>query len=365
MVEWSACQAIRPIENVLVTGGAGFVGSHVSWLLCRLGFRVTVVDDLSTGHRAAVPSPALFVPADLRRIDVVDKIFAQRRYDAVMHFVARTLVGESNSCPIDYIRDNVGTLCNVLRAAVDHGARAFILSSTASIFDNRDGSEIDEDQVVSPGNPYGESKHMCERVLFWAERSHGIRTAILRYFNAAGAHFGGDLGEDHRPETHLIPLVLQVALGRRSHIDIFGEDYPTPDGTCVRDYIHVLDLAAAHVRALVALREAGGLKYNVGSGKGYSVRQVVGIAEQVTGRKIATVMRPRRAGDPASLVANSRRLQRELGWRPLHSDLQTIIRSAWAWHIRHPDGFGSPDLASLVGAESKPLAESRAIRSVG
>jgi len=350
MADRSASQAVRPIENVLVTGGAGFVGSHVAWLLCRLGFRVTVVDNLSTGHRAAVPPSAAFALADLRQTEAVDKLFARGRYDAIMHFVARTLVGESNSQPIDYIRDNVGTLCNVLRAAVDHGAQAFILSSTASIFDSRDGSDIDEDQVVSPGNPYGESKLMCEKILFWAERSHGIRTAILRYFNAAGAHFAGDLGEDHRPETHLIPLVLEVALGRRPHIDIFGEDYPTPDGTCVRDYVHVLDLAAAHVKALVALRDGGGLKYNVGSGKGYSVRQVIEIAEQVTGRGIATVTRPRRAGDPASLVANSRKLQCELGWRPLHSDLRTIIRSAWAWHSRHPNGFDASDLASPANA---------------
>jgi UDP-glucose 4-epimerase len=348
IMEQPPCQAIKPIENVLVTGGAGFVGSHVAWLLCRLGFRVTVVDDLSTGHRAAVPPSASLIVADLRRTDLVNQVFAACRYDAVMHFAARTLVGESCSHPIDYIRDNVATLSNVLQAAIDHGSRAFVLSSTASIFDSRAGTIIDEDQAVSPGNPYGESKHICERILFWAERGHGIRTAVLRYFNAAGADFGGDLGEDHRPETHLIPLVLQVAQRRRPHIDIFGGDYPTSDGTCVRDYVHVLDLADAHVKVLIALRESGGLRYNVGSGRGYSVREVIETAEQVTGRSIATIMRPRRAGDAASLVANSRKLQREQGWRPSHSDLRTIIRSAWAWHSRHPDGFDSPDLVSLV-----------------
>jgi UDP-glucose 4-epimerase len=335
-------QMINPVENVLVTGGAGFVGSHVAWLLCRLGFRVTVVDDLSTGHRAAVPPSASFVLADLRDAGSINRMFAEHRYDTVMHFAAKTLVGESNSRPIGYIQYNVDTLSNVLQAAVEHGVQAFILSSTASIFDSRDGADIDESLAISPGNPYGESKRMCERILFWAERSHGIRTAILRYFNAAGAQLDGDLGEDHRPETHLIPLVLQVALRRRSHIDIFGNDYPTPDGTCVRDYVHVLDLADAHVRSLVALRSSGGLTYNVGSGTGYSVREVIEIAEQVTGRGIATITRPRRAGDPASLVANSGKLQRELGWRPLHSDLRTIIRSAWVWHTRHPDGFDTP-----------------------
>jgi len=344
-------RAINPVETILVTGGAGFVGSHVSWLLCDLGFRVTVVDDLSTGHRAAVPPSASFVLADLRDAGSINRVFAEHRYDVIMHFAARTLVGESNARPIDYIQYNIGTLSNVLQAAVDHGTRAFILSSTASIFDSRDGSDIDESLPVSPGNPYGESKHMCERILFWAERSHGIRTAILRYFNAAGAQFGGNLGEDHRPETHLIPLVLQVALRRRSHIDIFGDDYPTPDGTCIRDYVHVLDLADAHVRALIALRSSGGLTYNVGSGTGYSVREVIEIAERVTGRDIPTMIRPRRAGDPASLVADSGKLQRELGWRPRHSDLPTIIQSAWSWHARHPDGFDSPSLAAPSGAE--------------
>ena len=348
---------IEPIENVLVTGGAGFVGSHVAWLLCELGFRVTVVDDLSTGHRAAVPPTASFVLADLQQVGTINQVFAERQYDAVMHFAARTLVGESNTRPIDYVRDNVGTLCNVLQAAIDHGTRSFILSSTASIFESRDGSDIDENQVVSPGNPYGESKRMCERVLFWAERSHGIRTAVLRYFNAAGAKPGGDLGEDHRPETHLIPLVLQVAQGRRPHIDIFGNDYPTRDGTCVRDYVHVLDLADAHVRTLIALRSSGALAYNVGSGAGYSVRQIVAAAERVTGRPIPTIMRPRRMGDPAALVANSGKLRRELGWKPLHSDLQTIIRTAWIWHSRHPGGFGSSCLPFPPGAGSSSVVD--------
>jgi UDP-glucose 4-epimerase len=350
-------RTINPVETILVTGGAGFVGSHVAWLLCDLGFRVTVVDDLSTGHRAAVPPSASFVLADLRDAGSINRVFAEHRYDVIMHFAARTLVGESNARPIDYIQYNISTLSNVLQAAVDHGTRAFILSSTASIFDSRDGSDIDENLPVSPGNPYGESKHMCERILFWAERSHGIRTAILRYFNAAGAQLGGNLGEDHRPETHLIPLVLQVALRRRSHIDIFGDDYPTPDGTCIRDYVHVLDLADAHLRALIALRSSGGLTYNVGSGTGYSVRQVIEIAEKVTGCDIPTMMRPRRAGDPASLVADSGKLQRELGWRPRHSDLPTIIRSAWAWHARHPDGFDSPSLASPAGAEGSLIGD--------
>lgn len=358
-------QTIDPVENVLITGGAGFVGSHVAWWLCDLGFRVTIVDDLSTGHRAAVPPSASFILADLREAEPVNKIFAERRYDVVMHFAARTLVGDSNSRPIDYIQYNVDTLANVLLAAVRQGTHGFILSSTASIFESRDGSDIDENLAVAPGNPYGESKYMCERILYWAERSHGIRTAVLRYFNAAGAQFSGNVGEDHRPETHLIPLVLRVALGRRSHIDIFGDDYPTPDGTCIRDYVHVLDLADAHVRALIALRSAGGLKYNVGSGRGYSVREVVEIAEQVTGRRIAMDMRPRRAGDPASLVANSGKLQRELSWRPRYSDLRTIIRSAWTWHTRHPDGFDSPNPMSRVGAPDQPMDDHRSLRPAG
>jgi UDP-glucose 4-epimerase len=330
-----------PNEHVLIAGGAGYVGSHVAWLLCRLGFEVTVLDDLSTGHRRAVPHPAAFVHCDARDTALVSRIFAESRPTAVMNFAALSLVGDSYRNPMGYIAHNLTITLNLAKAAAEAGVSSFLLSSTASIFGNEASQPIAEGAPVRPDNPYGESKAMCEQVLRWLEATTGIRTAALRYFNASGALLSSNLGEAHDPETHLIPIVIQVALGLRDGVDIFGDDYPTADGTCVRDYVHVLDLADAHVKTLLALRTAGGLRYNIGSGRGYSVRQIVQEVERETGRRIPVRRRPRRDGDPTTLIACNDRIRNELGWRPVNSGLATIIGSAWKWHVSHPTGFGA------------------------
>jgi UDP-glucose 4-epimerase len=328
-----------PDDHVFVAGGAGYVGSHVAWLLCRLGFRVTVLDDLSTGHRDAVPGQASFIHCDLRDQSHVSQLFVEGKPSAVMNFAARSLVGDSYRNPMEYIRHNLAIMTNLAQSSAATRVSGFLLSSTAAIFNADSGEKIDEDRPIGPNNPYGESKVMCEGVLRWLEEACGVHTAALRYFNASGALFCADLGEAHDPETHLIPIVIQAALGRRDHVDIFGTDHPTPDGTCIRDYVHVLDLADAHVRALLSLRRSGRLRYNVGSGTGYSVKSIIEATETITGRRIATVMRPRRDGDPATLVACPDRIGRDLGWRPVNSTLPTIIRSALAWHAKHPHGF--------------------------
>jgi UDP-glucose 4-epimerase len=253
-----------------------------------------------------------------------------------MHFASHTLVGQSMQDPLKYMGDNVVNGLNLLQAMVQHGVRRFILSSTANLFDQPTRLPIDETEKIVPGSPYGESKFMLERILYWLDRIHHLRYAALRYFNAAGAT--AERGEDHNPETHLIPLVLQVALGQREQIEVFGSDYPTCDGTCVRDYIHVLDLAQAHILALRAL-EDGSRTYNLGNGQGYTVREVIETAWEVTGTEIPAVDGPRRPGDPPALVASSEKLQRELGWKPRFPDLRDIVQSAWDWHRTHPNGY--------------------------
>ena len=253
-----------------------------------------------------------------------------------MHFASNTLVSESVEVPFKYIGDNVVNGLSLLRAAVDHGVRRFVLSSTANLFDRPQRVPIDEEERIVPGSPYGESKYLLERILFWLDRTKGMRYAALRYFNAAGA--SERFGEHHEPETHLIPLVLQVAMGRRERLEIFGDDYPTPDGTCVRDYVHVVDLAQAHILALKAL-DSGSRTYNLGNGRGFSVRQVIETAREITGHPIPAVTGPRRPGDPAVLVASSRRISEELGWKPRYPELRDIIQTAWDWHRRHPQGY--------------------------
>jgi UDP-glucose 4-epimerase len=322
--------------KVLVTGGAGYIGSVVVEELIREGDRVTVLDNLYQGHRSAVHPQAEFVLGDLADAGAVRGLFAQRRFDAVMHFASNTLVGESVQVPLKYVGDNVTNGIDLLRTMIDHGVHRFILSSTANLFDQPEEVPITEEEQIIPGSPYGESKFILERILHWLDRIHGFRYAALRYFNAAGAT--AERGEDHSPETHLIPLVLQVALGQREQIQVYGSDYPTRDGTCVRDYIHVTDLAQAHILALRALDE-GSRTYNLGNGQGYTVREVIEMARQVTGHPIPSVDGPRRPGDPPELVAGSGKIRRELGWRPRFADLRDIVQSAWNWHQTHPSGY--------------------------
>ncbi len=322
--------------RILVTGGAGYIGSIVTETLIAEGEEVIVFDNLSQGHRAAVHPQAQFVKGDLQDVATLDALFDEFRPEAVMHFASNTLVGESMANPFLYIGDNVTNGLNLIRSAVEHGVRRFILSSTANLFDAPERIPIDEKERVVPGSPYGESKFILERILHWMDRIYAFRYAALRYFNAAGAT--EERGEDHRPETHLIPLVLQVALGQREKIAIFGDDYPTRDGTPVRDYIHVSDLAQAHILALRAL-DGGSRTYNLGNGQGFTVKEVIETARQITGHPIPAEITARRPGDPAVLIAGSETIRRDLGWEPRYPQLHDIIRTAWAWHRTHPNGY--------------------------
>ena len=322
--------------RVFVTGGAGYIGSIVVEELVAAGDHVIVFDNLTQGHRAAVHPLAEFIQGDLGERSEIDAALAATQPEAIMHFASRTLVGESMRFPFLYLGENVINGLNLFQSAVEQGIRKVILSSTANLFDKPEHIPITEDETIRPGSPYGESKYILERILYWLERTHGVHYAALRYFNAAGATV--ERGEDHKPETHLIPLVLQVALGQREQITIFGNDYPTPDGTCIRDYIHVVDLARAHILALRAL-DQGSRVYNLGNGRGYSVLEVVETARAVTGHPIPVEIGPRRPGDPAELIASNERIRRELGWEPRYPDLQTIIESAWRWHQIHPRGY--------------------------
>ncbi|MCR4407304.1 MAG: UDP-glucose 4-epimerase GalE [Anaerolineae bacterium] len=328
--------------KILVTGGAGYIGSIVTAELVESGEQVVVFDNLSMGHRQAVHPGATFVQGDLADRTALDELFAAHRIDAVMHFASCTLVGESMEQPFKYIGDNVTNGLNLLRAAVRAGVRRFILSSTANLFDQPERMPIDEEERIIPGSPYGESKFILERILHWLDRIYGLRYAALRYFNAAGALPDGSRGEDHTPELHLIPRVLMVALGQLENIVVFGDDYPTRDGTCVRDYIHVVDLAQAHILALRAL-DQGSRTYNLGNGQGFTVKEVIETAREVTGHPIPAVVGPRRPGDPATLIASSEKIRRELGWEPRYPELRTIVETAWNWHRTHPHGYRSSE----------------------
>ena len=323
--------------KVLVTGGAGYIGSTVVSELIRAGDEVVVLDNLQQGHRAAVHPAAAFIRADLADRAAVDVALERHRPDGIMHFASNTLVGESVNLPFLYLGDNVRNALNLLESAVDHGVRKFILSSTANLFDDPEQIPIRAGERIVPGSPYGESKYLIERLLHWMDRLYGLRYAALRYFNACGAAHP-DLGEQHDPETHLIPLVLQVALGQREQITVYGDDYPTEDGTCIRDYIHVLDLAQAHILALRALN-GGSRTYNLGNGRGFSVMDVIRTAREVTGHPIPAEIGPRRPGDPAILIADSDQIMEELGWEPRYPDLRGIIETAWDWHRKHPYGY--------------------------
>ncbi len=325
--------------SILVTGGAGYIGSIVTEELIEQGEQVVVLDNLTYGHRKAVHPQATFVEGDLADREALRAVFDGHGVEAVMHFASYTLVGESMKRPFKYIGENVTNGLNLLQEAVAHDVRRFILSSTANLFDDPQRLPIDEEERIVPGSPYGESKNILERMLHWLDHIYGFRYAALRYFNAAGASPTGERGEDHDPETHLIPLTLQVALGQREKIVIFGDDYPTRDGTCVRDYIHVSDLAQAHILALQTLDE-GSRTYNLGNGQGFSVKEVIETCREVTAHPIPAEIGSRRAGDPATLVASSDRIRRELGWEPRYPDLRTIVEHAWEWHRTHPHGYG-------------------------
>lgn len=322
--------------KILVTGGAGYIGSIVTEQLIKAGEAVVVFDNLYQGHRAAVHPEAAFVEGDLADRAAVDAVFAEHRPDAVLHFASHTLVGESMEKPFLYLGQNITNGLNLFQSALEHNVRRLIMSSTANLFDDPERMPIDETERIVPGSPYGESKFILERMLYWLDRIHGFRYAALRYFNAAGA--SEERGEDHEPEMHLIPIVLGVAMGKREHIKIFGDDYPTRDGTCVRDYVHVLDLAQAHILALRAL-DQGSRAYNLGNGQGFTVKEVIETAREITGHPIPAQVIARRPGDPAVLIASSDRIRQELDWQPQYSNLHDIIGSAWRWHQSHPNGY--------------------------
>jgi UDP-glucose 4-epimerase len=324
--------------NILVTGGAGYIGSATADALLWAGHKVTVYDSLITGHRAAVPARAHFLKAALEDRPALAKALTRGGFDAVMHFAGFIEAGESMTNPGRFYFNNIGNSLSLIETAVLAGVKMFVMSSSAAVYQSSD-QPLTEDSPLGPTNVYGHTKLVVEQTLEWYRRIHGLRYAALRYFNACGALPGR--GEAHEPESHLIPLVLRVALGRSQAASIFGTDYPTPDGTCIRDYVHLGDLVSAHLLALDALQKKDSLTYNVGSGKGFSVREVIEMARKVTGQPIPAIEAPRRPGDPPRLVASSDKIRRELGWRPEHAELQDIISSAWEWHKTHPKGYGS------------------------
>ena len=320
--------------KILVVGGAGYIGSVCAELLLDEGHQVGIFDNLSEGHRAAIDSRAEFVEGDLRDRQSIEKALAKHRPDAVMHFAASALVGESMQNPSKYFRNNIANGLNLLDAMVSVGIEKIVFSSTCAIFGPPERVPIDETMPMRPINPYGESKLAFEKILRWYSEIHGLKFISLRYFNAAGA--SEKFGEDHRVETHLIPNVLKAALGQKPNVEIFGTDYETPDGTCIRDYIHIVDLARAHILALSATKSDF---YNLGTGGGASVREVIDSCRKIIGRKIDIAEKPRRPGDPPRLIASSEKIKRDLGWKPQFQSLDAIIESAWKWHQKFPRGY--------------------------
>jgi UDP-glucose 4-epimerase len=320
--------------NVFVTGGAGYIGSVFVEEACNAGHQVTVFDNLTEGHRSAVDSRARFVQGDLAERDRLAAVVKEAGAEAVIHFAASALVGESMTNPSKYFRNNVANGVNFLDAAVGAGVKKFVFSSTCATYGPPDRVPMDETLPQRPINPYGESKLMFEQVLKWYRELHGLDFVAFRYFNAAGA--SAQFGEHHRIETHLIPNVLKVALGQKDQVDILGTDYPTPDGTCIRDYIHIADLAQAHLLAL-APGQSG--FFNLGNGEGFSVREVIATCEQVSGKKIPAIEKPRRAGDPPRLIASAGKALMQLGWKPRFARIEDIVATAWAWHLKNPNGY--------------------------
>jgi UDP-glucose 4-epimerase len=325
---------------ILVCGGAGYIGSHTVSELLDKGEEVIVVDNLQKGHEQAVLEDAKLCIGDLRDETFLDGVFTKRPIEAVVHFAADSLVGESVEDPLKYYDNNVyGALC-LLRTMVKHDVKKMVFSSTAATYGEVKNFPILEDDPTKPTNPYGETKLAIEKMLKWSEQAYGLKYVVLRYFNVAGAHMEGKLGEDHTPETHLIPIILQVALGKREHISIFGDDYDTHDGTCIRDYIHVTDLVDAHILAIEKLRRDNTSgTYNLGNGNGFTVKEVIEAARKVTGHPIPAQIAPRRTGDPAKLVASSEKAMKELGWKPRYTTLEQMIESAWKWFQKNPEGY--------------------------
>jgi len=324
---------------ILVTGGAGYIGSHTVAEFMTMGEQVIVIDNLQKGHRQAVLSE-IFYQGDIRDSELLHQIFLAHDIEAVIHFAADSLVGESVQDPLKYYDNNLIAAQRLLSGMIKHGVKKIVFSSTAAAYGEPENIPIRESDRKKPTNPYGETKLAIENMLKWCDQAYGLKYVALRYFNAAGAHVDGNIGEDHQPESHLIPIILQVALGQREYLSIFGEDYPTQDGTCIRDYIHVMDLANAHWLALQKLRQTStSAVYNLGNGEGFSVKQVVEKARKITGHPIPAQSVSRRAGDPAILVASSEKAQQELGWKPQFNGLEQIIQTAWNWHQNHPKGF--------------------------
>ena len=326
--------------RLLVLGGAGYIGSHTAVELLESGHEVVIVDSLVTGYEAAVPEGASFYQGDIRDYDFLNDLFKKEAIDAVIHFAAFSLVGESVTDPLKYYENNLYGTKVLLKAMIDNGVNKIVFSSTAATYGEPENIPILEDDRTCPTNPYGETKLAMEKMMKWSANAYGLKYVSLRYFNACGAHKSAKIGEAHNPESHLIPLVLQVPNGKRESVSIYGTDYDTPDGTCIRDYIHVTDLAKAHILAVEYLMKGGESNvFNLGNGVGYSVREVIETARRVTGHPIPAVEIPRRAGDPARLVASGEKAKTVLGWEPKITSLEDIIRSAWVWHSTHPNGY--------------------------
>ena len=330
--------------TILVLGGAGYIGSHTVYELIDSGEDVVIADNLETGHIEAVHPKARFYKGDIRTKEFLDDLFNKEKIDSVIHFAANSLVGESVTKPLKYYENNLYGTMVLLKSMVEHDIKKIVFSSTAATYGEPENIPILENDRTEPTNPYGETKLAMEKMFKWVANAHGLRFVSLRYFNACGAHVSGEIGEAHNPESHLIPLILQVPNGQREKIAIFGDDYDTKDGTCIRDYIHVTDLAQAHILAVKYLNEGKESNiFNLGNGVGFSVKEVIETARKVTGHPIPAMISPRRAGDPAKLVASSEKAKKILGWKPEYADLEYIIASAWKWHKNHPKGYENND----------------------
>lgn len=325
---------------ILVLGGAGYIGSHAVDQLITDGQEVVVVDNLLTGHKDAIHKDATFYQGDIRDKAFLTNVFDQEEITGVIHFAASSLVGESVEKPLKYFNNNVYGMQILLEVMQEHGVKHIVFSSTAATYGEPKVSPITETTPTNPKNPYGESKLMMEKMMKWCDEAYGMKFVALRYFNVAGAKKDASIGEDHTPETHLVPIILQVALGQREHLQIFGDDYNTPDGTCIRDYVYVEDLIAAHLLALEYLQKGNeSNQFNLGSNNGYSVKEMLDAAREVTGKEIPAIVAPRRAGDPSSLVASAAKAKEILGWEPKTTEIKEIIRTAWNWHVQHPNGY--------------------------